>query len=345
VLEELARLPFYCVLTSCHDSLLSGAFKASGKDPRVSFYDYKGGQPQNIDLGTPERPLVYHLYGIPGVSDSLVISEPALLDFLVAVVKKDPQLPEGIRAELQKSGKSLLFLGFGIKHWHFRVLLHVLRATQPENRSFALEAFDNVSAREDAVYFYNSYQIEVLDAAIPAFVTELRERYEQYNQGSTTGVVAATPAPAIDLKPPRVFLCHADEDTPLAQQVSVRLRAAGCQTWLDKDAEAEHSGLRGGDNWDRRIRESLETSDYCLVFLTKALARKKVSYVNSEIALALERQSYFRQGNRFIIPLQIEECEIPDEIRRFQAENLPDPNVTEGLARLILRDYQLRARQ
>jgi hypothetical protein len=339
VLATLAALPFYCVISSCHDHMLRNAFRAAGKSPRVEHYNFRGRQPVNIEMGTAAAPLIYHLQGLPAVPESLVLGEHELLDFLVAIVTKNPQLPEGLRAELMKTDKSLLFVGFGVKYWHLRVLLHVLRASHPDIRSFAIEAFENKAAEQSAVLFYASRKIEVFDAAVPEFLTELRQRYEK-------NVKTVPPTPAEDTtlaQRPSVFLCHASEDKPLVQKVSDALRRAGCDTWLDQEKKPDDSGLRGGDEWDLAIQKQMSTSDFCVVFVTPNLTSKVARYVFREIKFAKDRQSYFREGIPFIIPVLTESCEIPSELSQIQAEQLGNPESPDTLISLIRRNFQRRA--
>ena len=56
------------------------------------------------------------------------------------------------------------------------------------------------------------------------------------------------------------------------------MQKANFEPWLDTDA------LTGGERWDERIREELETTDFTLVLYSPALSRKTDSYVNKEIA-------------------------------------------------------------
>ena len=55
-----------------------------------------------------------------------------------------------------------------------------------------------------------------------------------------------------------VFLSYASEDAPAAQRIAEALRAAGIDVWFDQ------SELRGGDAWDRQIREKINE---CALFI------------------------------------------------------------------------------
>src|SRR5215831_13674138 len=55
-----------------------------------------------------------------------------------------------------------------------------------------------------------------------------------------------------------VFLSYASEDAAAAERIAAALRAAGIEVWFDK------SELRGGDAWDRQIRERIHD---CRLFI------------------------------------------------------------------------------
>jgi hypothetical protein len=55
-----------------------------------------------------------------------------------------------------------------------------------------------------------------------------------------------------------VFLSYASEDAAAAQRIATALRAAGIDVWLDT------SELRGGDVWDRQIRNQIHD---CALFV------------------------------------------------------------------------------
>jgi hypothetical protein len=48
-----------------------------------------------------------------------------------------------------------------------------------------------------------------------------------------------------------VFLSYASQDAQAAQRICAALRSAGVEVWFDQ------SELRGGDAWDRQIRERI----------------------------------------------------------------------------------------
>jgi hypothetical protein len=339
ILNDLAALPFYLVITSLYDSVLQKAFTAQDKEPVVDSYDFRGGTPANLDIGTVMRPLIYQLHGAPGSQGHMVLTEQDLIDFLIAIVSKNPPLPPSIAAELQKPARSMLFIGFGIKHWYLRVLLHVLRAANPDSRSFALEAFDDVAPviRDQMVFFYKSgHKLEIFDENVSSFAQELRRRFELLG-GFKPQETAPSAFPGGD--PPKIFLSYASEDEEFVAKVSDGLRKAGMNPWMDKDG-----GLAGGDTWNQVIHAEISHSDYFLSFQSQAMLNKTFSYVNTELALAKERQLQVRAPSRYLIPVQIGDSKSLHDLKDLQATRLHDPTDVRELVSLISRDYQRRRR-
>ena len=69
---------------------------------------------------TPASPVVFHLHGRLSVPESLVLTEDDYLDFLVTVSRDQKLLPHQIKRAM--AGASLLFIGYRLADWNFRVL-------------------------------------------------------------------------------------------------------------------------------------------------------------------------------------------------------------------------------
>jgi CHAT domain/SIR2-like domain len=137
LLARLKRVKIY--LTASADPLLAEALRAAGRLPVVEYArwndDLKDDTkkfPRRFDEEDKKlaidsnRPLVYHLFGTLEVFESLVLTEDDFFDYLVAVVKdtSDLRIPGLVRAAL--TANSLLFLGFDLDDWMFRVLYRVI---------------------------------------------------------------------------------------------------------------------------------------------------------------------------------------------------------------------------
>jgi len=126
--DALARLPFPIYITTNADQLIEAALTARGKQPRAlicPWNDYvRRTQDDYDDQPTPEHPLVYHLFGRLSEPDSVVLTEDDYFDFLINVTRNSLLIPDTVGAALNDT--ALLFLGFRLDDWSFRVLFRSL---------------------------------------------------------------------------------------------------------------------------------------------------------------------------------------------------------------------------
>src|SRR5215470_6757002 len=123
--ERLASLPFSLIVTTGQDALLDQALRAAGKTPVTQRYHLRGDKRDNPEFvlpGSPNSPVIFHLFGNAEEPSSLVLSENDVLDFLIRVVSERPPLPNSLLRALKRVGQSFLFVGFGIRRWDLRIL-------------------------------------------------------------------------------------------------------------------------------------------------------------------------------------------------------------------------------
>jgi len=128
-------------------------------------------------------------------------------------------------------------------------------------------------------------------------------------------------------RPLRVFLCHSFNDKPAVRNLYQRLKT---EKWIDPWLEDEK--LLPGQIWDLEIRKAIEKTDVVIICLSPG-SINKVGYVNKEIKKALDVADEQPEGTIFLIPLKLEECEIPHRLRDPQWVSLFEPR---GYERLIL---------
>ena len=124
------HLPVY--ITAGANDLLTCALVNAGADPQVRLLPWTKFVPKDKaifeEIPTPERPLVYHLFGHLSIPNSLVLSEDQYFDYLLNVALNKDLIPSAVRAALNSS--SLLFLGFQMDDWEFRVFFRFLMAQE-----------------------------------------------------------------------------------------------------------------------------------------------------------------------------------------------------------------------
>lgn len=138
--KVLAQMPLPIYITTNFNNLMASALQETGKDPQVvlcpwneyieqaeSIYDR---EPDYFP--TPERPLIYHLFGRMNEPDSIVLTEDDYFDFLIGVTSNNKLIPPAVRRALTDT--ALLFLGFQLDDWNFRVLFRSIISRQGGGR-------------------------------------------------------------------------------------------------------------------------------------------------------------------------------------------------------------------
>jgi hypothetical protein len=283
--------------------------------------------------------LVYSLHGHLSDVSSMVVTEDDLLDFLAAVLGKNPALPANIRSELANPRRSFLFLGFGLQHWYLRILLHALRGSGAERRSFAMEEFRdaNPSEVEEAVYFWGrGHKIHLFHTGVNAFIDELTERWSAVAGDVSLAPTAQAPGAGDDR--PTVFLSYASEDRTRVTWLHEGLRERGLDPWIDTD------GLRGGDDWARVLEKTVASRDYFVLCQSHQLAQRSFSYVHKEIEYARDRQAMAAETVRYLFPILLDDSSPLERLRDIQSMKVHEEADLDRLAKLIKRDFQRRRR-
>lgn len=197
----IASLPLPVLITTNYNNLLESALKEAGKQPEILLCPWNEFVEQTQEsvfdrdpsyYPSPERPLVYHLFGHLSEPESVVLTEDEYFDFLIGVTRNQDLIPEAVRRALTDT--ALLFLGFQLDDWQFRVLLrsvlalqgggrrsrypHIAAQLSPEDgtilqperaRRYLEKYFDNVS---------RDVQISLYWGSIEDFVQDLSQRLE-----------------------------------------------------------------------------------------------------------------------------------------------------------------------
>lgn len=115
----------------------------------------------------------------------------------------------------------------------------------------------------------------------------------------------------------KVFLNHTAEDRALVTPYFHKLQALGFEPWIDKR-------ILPGQDWDEVIQRAFNAADVYLIFMTPRSVSKR-GYVQREINDALDKQRYNLPGDIGLIPLMLEDCDVPVKISRsHQYIRLPE---------------------
>ena len=103
----------------------------------------------------------------------------------------------------------------------------------------------------------------------------------------------------------RIFLGHASEDKPRVRDLYQKLKARGFEPWLDA------VDLLPGENWRVAIPKAIKAAGVFLACLSKQSVAKQ-SYVQREFRYALSKYAELPAESIYLIPVRLDDCEVPD---------------------------------
>lgn len=133
----------------------------------------------------PEQPVVFHLNGYDADPAHLVLSEDDYMHHLIHLMdEKLPRLPANVKGRLAKN--SLVFIGFALDDWEFRLILHGLLKRIDLSQGMRhvgvqLEvgpATDEGQARRYLEAYMGSHRIDIYWGTPRQFVNELHSRWK-----------------------------------------------------------------------------------------------------------------------------------------------------------------------
>ncbi len=115
----------------------------------------------------------------------------------------------------------------------------------------------------------------------------------------------------------QIFLAHASEDKPAVLALHERLKQAGYKPWLDK------KDLIPGQNWRSVIPKAIADSQLFIACLSQRSIAKQ-GFVQREFKMALNQYADRPPNSIYLIPLRLDECDIPDLRQEEYGLNLRD---------------------
>ena len=185
----LAGLPCPLYITAATDGLLASRLRARGKQPRLGLCAWHPdieADPAAADGADEAHPLVFHVFGHHSQPDSLVLTEDDVYAFLIGVTRDRELIPARVRSALVDS--ALLFLGFSVDDWKFRVFFrslmdqaggrrrrryaHVAAQIDPEGG----DASDPERARRYLASYFQGADITIFWGTADDFLRQLADR-------------------------------------------------------------------------------------------------------------------------------------------------------------------------
>jgi hypothetical protein len=108
----------------------------------------------------------------------------------------------------------------------------------------------------------------------------------------------------------KLFLSYAKEDAETVRHFYNRLKRAGFSPWMDEE------DLLPGEQWGDRIDRVMRLADFIVIFLSHRSVRKR-GYVQVELKRALKRWEEHLQDDIYLIPVQLDNCPVPESLGNF----------------------------
>jgi len=340
--RDLAKLPFRLCISASPDSLMFNAFaETEGKSPQKGYYSFRPIQTPRLATPAPERPIVYHLFGHHEEAKSLVLTEGDLIEFLVAIVRGAPAVPDQVRSILADPAASFLFIGFGFQNWYLRVLLQVMNVYGHQSKAIAFEdsQFFNHPERQQVVGFFSGDRlIEFRPLQWETFARQLSGAYEASGRKKAPAAAAVEQSSG---KRPLAFISYASENRDRVEELMGKLQARGIDVWQDRQ------DLRAGQDWNRNLTRVIRNIvDYVIVLQTGEMLSRTEGVFHDEISQALQRQSRMAeyQGDklRFVIPVRCGACGMLSDLGHLHVIDIDAPGGEDALADSILEDWRRR---
>ncbi|WP_062433014.1 SIR2 family NAD-dependent protein deacylase [Herbidospora daliensis] len=192
----LADFPLRVFLTTNYDDFILQSLKAAGKTPNVALCPWNPGIDFDRELfrskagwkPQPETPLVYHLHGRLQDPTSIVVTEDDYLQFIANLAydrtaEKNVMLPPVILDALTR--RSLLFIGYSLQDWNFRILFDGLQRAVPginRRRHVSVQPAPKVKRSEvqglqrRMERYYEDWKISIFWGTAAEFCEQLRGR-------------------------------------------------------------------------------------------------------------------------------------------------------------------------
>ncbi len=142
-----------------------------------------------------------------------------------------------------------------------------------------------------------------------SLTTSLPARKTEVSAESLPQTVAANEIMGAKLIP---FLCYAKENSGGVREFRERLRA---ETWVDPWFDEED--ILPGQMWEGSVTEAVHNSHAVIVFLS-SIAIRTEGFFHKELKLALDAAAEKPDGTIFIIPIRLDDCEVPVRLRPYQ---------------------------
>jgi hypothetical protein len=127
---------------------------------------------------------------------------------------------------------------------------------------------------------------------------------------------------------PQIFISYARQDEQKVDVLYQRLAHEGFNVWMDKPS------ILPGELWEGSIQKAIRNSDFFIVCLSKKSVDNR-NHIHKEIRYALDFWQERLERDIYLIPVRLENCEVPEILHKFQWVDLFEKNGWEILVKSL----------
>lgn len=124
------------------------------------------------------------------------------------------------------------------------------------------------------------------------------------------------------------FISYTRLDKVFVEQLYDRLKDAGFSPWMDT------KNILPGEDWKRAITQAIRTSTFFLACLSKNSVRKR-GVIQEKLNEALDIWKQKLHDDIYLIPVRLDECDVPESLKKFQWVDLFSEEGFEKLTQAI----------
>ena len=136
----------------------------------------------------------------------------------------------------------------------------------------------------------------------------------------------------------QIFLSYVREDKEKVEKLYQKLSDEGFKPWMAK------KDIFPGEQWEFRIPQAIRRSDFFLVCLSASSIDER-GWIQREIKQALDIWQEKLDSDIYLIPVRLEDCEVPESLRKFHWVNLFEEDGWTRLVEAIQEGMKRRLKQ
>ena len=175
-LKLLAAIPFNMIFSMSPDNFISGIYNVCNLD--FSFDYFNKNVPETCEIPTPEKPLIYNLFGNIDDGDSLVLTHNDLFNYLQLAFEEN-KIHTDIKYQLEKKISNFIFLGLPFEKWYFQLLLRVLSLHSDKFAALERLALNNFEDDNFIHLYTEEFKIDFIQSDVSNFIKELHRHCDE----------------------------------------------------------------------------------------------------------------------------------------------------------------------